>query len=235
MLNQHVDHPREVRAVPVLEELIAGGLRVALCPCGFRIRRRRPPSVTFHRGRKMAVMNQERIVRRRMRVPSEREQHDRAERHRASPEFRETLVGHRKVLHLRSVLRLRDRRNLFVHRNPDVASARRIDVHLRRLAVEVSRFPLPVLPFALVHRHLHRMTIAAGEGFVTIDERLHEVVAGGNVLDASRRPSNHGFVDRDALVRTQSIHIHAEDRPRAVRAVLVALKPRLRLVVVGDE
>ena len=33
----------------------------------------------------------------------------------------------------------------------------------------------------------------------------------------------------------QAVDVDAEDRPRAVGAVLVALRPRLRLAIVGDE
>src|SRR4029453_19500507 len=43
------------------------------------------------------------------------------------------------------------------------------------------------------------------------------------------------LVDDDVLAGFETVDVDAENRPRAVRAVLVALKPRLRLAVVRDE
>ena len=170
-----------------------------------------------------------------MRVPALRQEHDRAEEHRPAPELRQPIVLHAEVLHLRGVLRRRDRRNLLVHRDPDLAAVAGVDVHLHRLAVEVARLRVPVLSFALVHRHLDGVAVGAVERLVAVDQRLDEVVAGRDVLQAARRPADDLVVDDDVGAGLEAVDVDAEDRLRAVGAVLIRLRPRLRLAIVGDE
>ena len=183
----------------------------------------------------MPVVHEHRVARVGMRVPALRQEHDRAEEHRAAPELREAIVLHAQVLHLRGVLRRRGRRNLLVHRDPDFAAARGVDVHLHRLAVEVARLRVPVLSLALVHRHLDRVAVAAVERLVAIDQRLDEIVARRDVAQAARRPPHHLVVDDEIRARLEAVDVDAEDRLRAVGAVLIRLRPRLRLAIVGDE
>src|SRR5262245_45850595 len=155
--------------------------------------------------------------------------------HLSAPELRETIVLDAKVLHLRCVLRRREWWNLLVQGDSDLRTCRGIDAHLDRLAVEVARLPVPVLALALVHRHLDGVAVAAMERFVAVQQRLHVVVAGGNVRQAPSRPAPDPLVDDDVLAGRETVDVDAENRPRAVRPVLVALKPRLRLAVVRDE
>ena len=74
-------------------------------------------------------------------------------------------------------LRLRDRRNLLIEREMDRRVAGGIDAHLHRLVVEIPRRRVPVLPFALVHVQLDDVPVAAMEGRVLVEHRLHPVVA----------------------------------------------------------
>jgi len=155
--------------------------------------------------------------------------------HRPSPELRQPIVQHADVLHLRRVGRRLDGWNLLIHRDSDVAAARRIDAQLHRLAVQISGLRFPALPFTLIHRHLDRVTVRPMERLVAVDERLHPVIAGGNVLHAAHRPSHDRFVDDDVGAGLHRVDVDAEDRPRAVGAVLIALRARLGLPIVGNE
>ena len=111
----------------------------------------------------------------------------------------------------------------------------RVEVHLHRRAVEVARLRVPVLSFALVHRHLDRVAVRAVERLVAVEQRLHVVVARRDVLQAARRPADDRVVDDRILARLEAVDVDAENRPRAVGAVLIRLRLRLRLAVVGDE
>ena len=72
---------------------------------------------------------------------------------------------------------------------------RRVDGDLPRRRVEVARRQVPLLALAAVHRHLHGVAVAAREGLVAVEERLHRVGAGGDVRQPfdreadRRRPS----------------------------------------------
>ena len=182
------------------------------------------------------MVHEQRVARVGMRVPPRREQHDGAEMHRPAPELREAIVLHAEILDLLRVrVACRDGRHLLVHRDRDLAAGGGIEVHLRRLAVEVAGLPVPVLPLALVHRHLDRMAVRAMEGLVAVEQRLDPVVARGDVLQTAHRPSGDPVVDHDALARPEAVDVDAENRPRAVGAILVALRARLRFPIVGDE
>lgn len=73
------------------------------------------------------------------------------------------------------------------------------------------------------------------ERFVSIDQRLHPVLARGQILEAPQRPAANRLVDDDVLAGPERIDVHAEDGPRGVRAVLVGLRARFRAAVVRDE
>src|SRR5437899_9956927 len=73
------------------------------------------------------------------------------------------------------------------------------------------------------------------ERLVAVEQRLHPIIAGRHVLQASRRPAEDPLVDDDVLTGLQAVDVDAEDRPRAVGAVLIALRARLGSAVIRDE
>ena len=200
-----------------------------------RIGRRVAPAVGFHGAREVSMVDEQRITRVRVGVPSERQQHNRAKVHRPAPEFRQAIVLHTEILDLRRVVRPLNLRDLLVHRNPDLAAMARIDVQLDRLAIQVSWLGGPALPLTAIHRHFDRVPIGAMKCLIPIDQRLNPVVARRNVLEAADWPTQHSVIDDGVLIRLQSVDIETEDRTRAVGAILVRLQARLSLCHVGNE
>ena len=79
------------------------------------------------------------------------------------------------------------------------------------------------------------MAVGAMERFVPVEERLHEVVSRRNVLQAARGPSHHRVVDGDIGAGRDAVDIDTEDRFGAVGAVLIRLRPRFGLPIIGNE
>ena len=169
-----------------------------------------------------------------MRVESLRKHENRAEEHGSSPELRQPLALHLEVLHVLRVGRQRDLRDRLIEHDVDRRRARRIDVHLHGLAVEIPRRVRPLLPLAAIARgKLHRLPVAAMEGLVHVQQPLHPVVAG---LDPRERI--HGIAERrvahDRLgAGRESVHVHAEHLLRCHR--VRDLLARLLRAVGGDE
>ena len=107
----------------------------------------------------------------------------------------------------------------------------RVDADLLRLAVEIAGRDVPVLPFPLVVVHPHGVAVGALELGVDVDERLHEVVAGRQVLQARHRRAQIGRVDDGGLSRRQVLDVAAEER----RAGAADLQARLALVGARDH
>ena len=73
------------------------------------------------------------------------------------------------------------------------------------------------------------------ERLVAVDQRLDEVVAGRDVLQAPRRPADGRVVDDDVWPGFMPSTSTPKIGLVRVRAVLVTLRLRLRLAIVGDE
>ena len=158
----------------------------------------------------MPLVHQQRVMRLRMRVPPRRQQHDRAQVHRASPEFRQQRALHAQVLHPLRILRRRNRRNDFCQADAHHAARGGIDVQALRLAIKIAGLAFPVLPFALVHRHFHGVPVRAMKRGVAAQKSLHVVIARGNLAQARGGIAQRGRVDHGRLPRRQPVHIHAK-------------------------
>ena len=77
-----------------------------------------------------------------------------------------------------------------------VASTR-IQRDFHRVTEEVAGRAFPVLAFPLIHVQPEGLAIGARERRVDVDERLHPVVAGGNVLETGDWMASFGHGQRD--------------------------------------
>ena len=88
-----------------------------------------------------------------------------------------------------------------------------------------------MLPFALVHVQFDGVTVGAMEGFIAIEDHLHEIFARRNVVEIADRITKGGVVDGRGLAWLQLIDIDAEDHLRRRREA--NLHARLGAGVIG--
>ena len=200
-----IRNAREVRACPVLEELVGvlllgpvvAGPVEAVAVHGLQVRVGRRLAEAVEVVREMPVVDDERIPRLRVRVPALRQQHVRAEEHRPPPELRQEVALDADVLHVLRVRRIGDRRDDLVEDEPDGAALLRIDRQFLRRAEEIARRPVPLLAFAPVHREFHRVAVCAAERLVAVQQRLHGVGARRDLVEAGHGVAeNRGVEDR---------------------------------------
>jgi hypothetical protein len=160
-----------------------------------------------------------------MRVPAFRQQHVRAQVHRPSPEARQPFAEDLVVLDVLGGLRLRQRLDRLVERDRHRAALARIDGDGLRRAVDVARRARPLLALAAVHRHLDGVTVTALERLVLVDQRLHRIRAGRNVVDALEREAERRAIERRRGSGPEAVDIDAEDQLAA--DAVVDLKARL--------
>ena len=129
----------------------------------------------------MPVVDDQRIVRVGVRIEAFGQKHVRAEIHRAAPEIRQELALDAYVLDVLRILRRLDRRNHLVESQLNGLAAAGIDFDLLRLAVEVAGRAAPLLAFAPIHGQFDRVSVFASEGLVAMQERLHPILARGNL------------------------------------------------------
>src|SRR5262245_14351345 len=103
---------------------------------------------------------------------------------------------------------------------------RAVDVNTLRLAVEIAGRDVPVLPFPLVVVHPDGVAVGTRELGIDVDEALHVVVAGRQVLEARHGRAQVAGVDDACLTGRQLLHIATEER----RAGPANLQPRLAIV-----
>ena len=187
MLDRDHQHPREVGRCPLLKKLIR---RIGpACVRSWRL----PEAAQL--SSEVPMVDHQRIARRRMLGEPLRQENDGAEVHRPAPELGEQGALHAHVLHVLRVLRLRQGRDLLVERQVDRRVAAQIDMHFDRLVVKIARRPVPLLAFALIHVELDDVPVAAMEGRVFVEDRLHPVFAGRNIADALQRIAEGAGVD----------------------------------------
>ena len=88
-----------------------------------------------------------------------------------------------------------------------------------------------MLAFAIVHGQLHGVAVAAMEGFVDVEERLHVVVAWGNVVEGDARVADGRVVNGDGLAGGEIVGVHAENLLRF--EAVADLEPWLAVVILG--
>jgi hypothetical protein len=107
-------------------------------------------------------------------------------------------------------------RNFLVEGDDDGLRARarvsaRADRDFYGLAVEISGRDVPVLAFALVHVELDGVAVGAMEGFVTVEDDLHVVFAGLDVVEVADGVAEGGVVDCGGLAGLKIVDVDAED------------------------
>jgi len=90
-----------------------------------------------------------------------------------------------------------------------------------------------MLAFALIHVELHDFAVRPVEGLVLVEDGLDEVVACGNIFEASDGVAEGGVVDSDGLVWLPSVDVHAEDDLSTRR--VVDLVARLVAGISGED
>ena len=86
-----------------------------------------------------------------------------------------------------------------------------LDGDLPGRAVEVAGRPVPVLPFAAIHRELDDVPVGAVERLVLVQEGLDAVLAGRDEPEALERVSECLLVDHGLLTGRQALDVDAED------------------------
>jgi hypothetical protein len=87
----------------------------------------------------------------------------------------------------------------------------RIDAQALGCAVEVSGRSVPLLAFAVVHRKLDHVTVRPAERLVYVHQRLHEVLARGNIRKPFDGIAERGPIEDRALSGLEPVHVHPED------------------------
>src|ERR1700754_1345298 len=210
------DKAREVWPGPILVKLIRLLLNDAVVAVefeacavlGLQVRIGRLFAKVAEVRREMSVIDNKRVARFGMRVETFRQQDVRAEMHRASPELRQTFTLNLDVLDVLRVFGRFDRRDYFIERDRDWRVA--ADPHTLRGAIEISRRAVPLLSFATVHREFDCVTICAFESFVTMEQRLHCVLAGRHVGETAPWITKRALVQRFRLARFPGVDVNAE-------------------------
>jgi hypothetical protein len=107
-------------------------------------------------------------------------------------------------------------------------------VDLLRLAVEIARLDRPVLAFAFVGREFEGVAVCEVKRFVNIEDGLHPVVAGGDVVEAFGRIAERGGVNDGGGSRVERFDVDAEYLLGVGRHE-ADLEARFLFVVVGDQ
>src|SRR5262245_47738546 len=175
----------------------------------------------------MALRVDHRVSHLRMRRVVFRQGDRRAEIDRLAPPLAQNLA-----LNLDALYRVRVRRHL--HRRNDLVghqANRRgrivgggIEMQLHGSAVEVAWRPPPVLTLPLIHVQPHGVAIGALELRVDVDERLHPIIARGNLAQARDGVAEIVGADRRRRVRREHVDVLAEER-RARRIGLLDRRP----------
>ena len=181
--------------------------------------------------REMSFLVVHRVVSVGMRVVVLRQKHRGAEKNRMAPPLRENLALNLDAFDERGVRGNLEGRNHLVGDQLDWGRRRRIDPYLRRLAEQVPRRPLPVLPFPLIHVHPDRVAVRARKARVDVHERLHPVVAGRDVAQARERMPAVIAADDRRDARSELLDVFREEW-RARRPRLVDRRP---LIVAADR
>ena len=106
---------------------------------------------------------------------------------------------------------------VFVSESDDDGLPRGVDANLPHLAHERAGRSVEALALAGIHVRPDRVAVAARELRVGKEQPLHEVVAGGELLERRDGEAGHGRVDGDRLARRERIDVDAEERLAAVR------------------
>ena len=149
-------------------------------------------------------------MRLRMVIESGREQHVRADVHRRPPEFGEQIAFDANILDPLGVFRLGDRCDDLAEADVNDLIRRGIEVNMHRFAVEVAGFAEPVLTFTLVGSDLQSVAIGAMESFVSVENRLDAIVAGGNIRDTFQWLSQNLCINYGRLAWCESVNVEPE-------------------------
>ncbi len=123
----------------------------------------------------MPLHVEHRITRLGVLVESFREEDDRAEVHRPSPELAELLALDTNVLDVLRVLGRIDRRNDSIESQGYRLVRRGVDAQSSRRAVEIARGAFPLLAFAVVHGKLQHAAVGPVKRFVNVHQGLDDV------------------------------------------------------------
>ena len=160
------------------------------------------------------------------------QQDDRREIHGTSPEFCQQRTLDADMANVLGIGLGRDRTDNLVEGEVDGRRAG-ADVHFAGRAVEVAGGEVPVLAFATIGSELDGFAVAAMESLVNVEDSLHSVVAGRNVLERPDGITGSGVPDGDSLTRLQPVHSNAKDQLRPPR--IVNLHARLGAGIVGEQ
>jgi hypothetical protein len=126
------------------------------------------------------------------------------------------------------VLLFSNRRNHLSHCDRDRRTTR-LDRNLPRLAVQIPRRDIPVLPLTLIHVQLDDRSIRTMKGLIQIQHRLHRVLARRHILQIVNRIPNSLLIHHGRSTRCKTIDGHTKHQLRARR--IVDLHPRLIRVI----
>ena len=184
-------------------------------------------------GFEMPLMDKQRIVRGRMLVETFRQNNDRTEVHRTSPESGEELALHADVFDVLGVARRGDGRVLCVERNANGSGGLRIEVDAHWSIEQIAGLFVPMLPFAHVRRKLDGVAVGPVKSLVDVQDRLDVVIAGGEVREILDGITEGRRVDDPRSVGLPIVDIQPE-KLGAGGFFLAELKPRLGILRGGN-
>ena len=159
----------------------------------------------------MALVNKERIMRRRMLIETCGQKDRGTEVHRLSPEGGEELALDAEMFDVLGVLRRLDRWNFLVQQDADGRGGSRIDMQEQRPVVEIPRLHVPFLAFAAFGRELDGVTVGAMKGFIGVEHRLHVVITGRELGKASEWIAEGRRVDDGRSIGLPVVDIETEE------------------------
>src|SRR6266446_2890035 len=147
----------------------------------------------------------------RISVVAARQQHRGAEVDGTSPPGGEQLALNLDVLDPLRIRRQIHRGERARELEPDRVGSGRIEMHLADRAHQIPRRLVELLAFPLIVVQPQRMSVRAVELRVHVEQRLHVVVARGDLLQARYRIAEGGAVDHPGRAGRELRNVHAEE------------------------
>ena len=221
----------EIMRLLLLDFVVSVQIETRNIVAGVHLRVGRLGTETVKIGRKMPVVDAQRIAGFRVRVEAFGQQDMRTQIHGLAPEFGQFLALDADVLYIFGVFGRGQRRVLPGQRHRDFAGfAHR---YFCRNAVEIARSLAPVLAFAPVGRQLECAAVLEFESFVFVQQCLHNVFTFSQFRQAFQRIAEHRGINGFYFACLPTFHIHAKNLRRF--RIVAHLVARFGLAVFGKH
>src|ERR1700692_2030283 len=157
------------------------------------------------------MKDHERIARLRVSIKALGHENVRADEYVAPPESRQQFAADADVSGVLGMRFLRDRRHFLIENQRSSDGVRRIDMQANGCRIQVAGLLRPLLALTLVGWELQNASIGHVKGFIAIQHRLDQVVAGGNDRETPSGPTEGVVIENYSTSGGQAVDVEAED------------------------